>query len=102
MLYFFLDVIELLYVAGGLAVILFAIPPLGNAFAKVWLKITKAIGQFNAFVLLTLIYFIMVTPMGWLKQLFGKDELVLKNKNKASLFVERNYTYSKSDLENIW
>jgi hypothetical protein len=101
-LYFILDVFELLYVAGGVAILLFAIPPLGNAFAKVWLKITQAIGHFNAVVLLTLIYFIVVTPMGLLQRLFGKDELTVKRKERSTLFFERNHSYTKEDLDKIW
>ena len=69
---------------------------------KVWLKFAEVLGRINGSILLTLIFFIFLTPIAFLMRVIKKgDELSLK-KPEGSNYTERNHQYRAKDLENIW
>ena len=79
---------------------------LSDAFAglvtKGWLKFAEILGRINGSILLTIIFFIFLTPIAFLMRIFKKgDELSLK-KPQGSNYAERNHLYTGKDLENIW
>ena len=68
----------------------------------VWEKIAKVIGTVNSYLLLSIIFFIFLTPIALLMKLLNnKDSLRLK-KPTDSNFFERNFKFKKEDLVNIW
>lgn len=70
--------------------------------AWIWSKIGLALGFINGNILLSIIFFIILTPIALvMRYLAGKDNLVLK-KPKGSVFVTRNQKYVAKDLENVW
>ena len=78
------------------------IPPLERLIVWLWGKFALGLGWFNTRVILSVVFFIFLTPFGLLSRVFSKKSgLKLKN-DSNSTFVERNHTYSKKDLENIW
>ena len=51
---------------------------------KGWIKLGEILGKFIAPIVMGFIYFIVITPIGILLRLFGKDLLNIKfNKNKS-------------------
>lgn len=73
-----------------------------SAIVWVWEKFALALGWINTRIILSLVFFIFLTPFAVLARLFSKNSnLKLKNKENTT-FVERNHTYTKKDLENIW
>tara|TARA_Y100000816_G_C25728263_1_gene383648 strand:+ start:62 stop:331 length:270 start_codon:yes stop_codon:yes gene_type:complete len=53
-------------------------------FKKGWIKLGEILGKVIAPIVMGFIYFIVITPIGILLQLFGKDLLNIKfNKNKS-------------------
>jgi len=94
----FIIVATVIGVAGVLS------PFLAGIIAKVWYKLAEILGRINGFIILTILFYLFLTPLAWLSKLFKKDELQLKKKTDpdASYFVERNHTFSKKDLENMW
>jgi hypothetical protein len=42
-----------------------------------------------------MLFFLLITPVGVLTRLFGRDELLLKKKNKKSYWLERPKTDEK-------
>ena len=77
------------------------IPPIGNRIVWGWYKLAEGLGWFNSRVLLSLVYYLIVTPIALLFRLFGNDPLLLKD-TKGSMYQFRDHTYSKEDLENPW
>lgn len=70
--------------------------------AWAWSKIGLALGYINGNILLSIIFFIILTPIALVMRfLAGKDNLLLK-KPKDSVFTIRNYKYEAKDLENVW
>jgi len=90
----------LFYIALGVGVASF-IPPLERLIVWIWDKIAMVLGWINTKIILSIVFFIFLTPFGLLSRLFSKNALQLKQSSKTT-FVERNHTYTKKDLENIW
>ncbi|MGK0137203.1 MAG: hypothetical protein ACI9DJ_000647 [Algoriphagus sp.] len=79
---------------------------LSEAFARIvtnaWLKFAEILGKINGAILLTAIFFIILTPIALLMRIFkGSDELNLKKQSKTN-YATRNHTYQGKDLKNIW
>ena len=75
-----------------------------NAFryaAKIWLGFSHLLGTIMSRIILSIIYFVMVTPVGLIRKICGSDSMMLKTwkKNTDSVFESRNHTYSKNDIE---
>lgn len=90
----------LFFVALGIGVASF-FPPLERLIVWIWGKIAMVLGWINTKVILSAVFFIFLTPFGILSRIFSKNALQLKQDSKTT-FVERNHTYTKKDLENIW
>jgi len=70
---------------GAILLLLALIKPLWlNPLRLVWDRIGHVLGIINTYVLLTLFYFVILTPLSLIMHLFGKDILKLKrNKNNT-------------------
>lgn len=94
------DSIYLVY-ASGITGLLCFIPAVGNRIVWGWFKLAEYLGWFNARVLLSLVYYLIVTPIGFIFRLAGNDPLLLRDKKK-SIYTSRNHSFKKEDLENPW
>ena len=87
--------------AAGIAGLLSFISPVGTRIVWLWYKVAEVLGWLNSRVLLSLVYYLFVTPIAFLFRLFGNDPMRLKD-NKGSMFEPKEHTYTKGDLENPW
>lgn len=71
---------------GGLSV--FA-PSLLGPVQTVWMQVAHALGWFNTRVLLGIVYFLVMTPIGIVMRLLGRDPLDRRVGDRASYWVER-------------
>jgi hypothetical protein len=62
---------------------------------KIWFKFRILLGNFVSLTILSIIFFLIVTPTSLLMKLFGKDLLSLKRNNRKSYWIERSKTKSK-------
>ena len=78
---------------GGLALVgcvLFLFPVRARPVYRGWLKVAHGIGRGVTLVMLTLAYFLVITPSAWIKRIFGGRPLPLKpDRQAASYWVER-------------
>ena len=76
-------------------------PRLYKPIAVVWLGLAEILGTIVSKVLLAIVFFVVVTPVGILRRWMGKDSLKLRafKGSEASVMVERNHTYTGSDME---
>ena len=65
---------------------------------KIWFKFGIFIGKIISPIIMGIIFFLVVTPIGLIMRLFGKDELNLKYSNKKSYWIEK--TGPKSKMKN--
>ena len=68
----------------------------------IWFKLAFALSQIIPNILLSLIFFLILTPIALLSKLFNvKSEFKSKNIDK-SLFAETNRVYKKDSFERAW
>jgi len=67
----------------------------------IWLSISKILGTLISKVILSIIFIIMVLPVGYLRRIIGKDNLKLREfkKDSKSVFINRDYLFTEKDLE---
>jgi hypothetical protein len=81
----------------------FLAPAIVRPLADGWAFIGKTIGRITTPILLTIVFIVVVTPLGLLLRLFGSDPLRLKRDPKASTYwIERKQkTFSPEDFERL-
>jgi hypothetical protein len=101
LLMLFLENLRLVWPAIVLLVITILWPMAFHPLARIWFIISKGLGTLGSMLVLSLLYFTLVYPIGKLRQLMGADSMKLLRwkKNDGSIFHERNTTYQRSDLE---
>lgn len=84
-----------------LLVITMTAPDLFRPFAKFWFGFSHVLGSIVSRVLLTLLFYIMVMPVGLIRRALGKDAMQLMKwkKGKTSVFHDRDHLFSRQDLE---
>jgi predicted membrane protein len=101
--YFIFKINALLFISLGIAIIAITSDYLTEKIAWAWMKLAQLLGLINGKILLSIIFFLFLTPIAFLYKLKGKNNLNLKkNKPSDSYYSLRNHEYSKEDLENIW
>jgi Saxitoxin biosynthesis operon protein SxtJ len=77
------------------ALLLFAgllIPSAARAFHKAWMRFASALGHLNSRVLLSLMYYLVMTPYGFVMRLAGRDALRRRAKRQESYWIRRKAT----------
>jgi len=77
------------------------VPRIYTPLGYLWFGLSNILGAVVSRIILSIIFFTIVTPVGLLRRLGKKDSLQLKmfKKSRHSLYAERNKVYTKSDLE---
>ncbi len=74
----------------------------GGLITKFWLKFAAILGVINGKILLSVIFFIILTPVAFLMKLAGKTALIIGKKSGDTIYTERNHEYVSADFENTW
>ena len=76
-------------------------PSLFKPLARIWFGFSHILGGVVSKVLLTLVFFIVVTPIGLIRKVFGADPMKLSiwKKSSNSVLVDRNHSYTTEDIE---
>lgn len=90
-----------MYASIGVLVLDMTAPVLFKPLGYVWFGLSRAMGAVVSRVLLAVIFFVMVTPVGLLRRAMGKDTLRLRQwkKSRDSVFVTRDHAYTPQDIE---
>jgi len=67
---------------------------------KLWVKFGHALGWINARIILGIVFFVMVTPIGLVMRLAGKDLLRMRTKKSASYWILRDKPLDPQSLRN--
>jgi hypothetical protein len=67
-----------------------------------WGKLDWLLGEISNRVLLTVIYFLVITPVALVRRMRKRDRLTRFEGGATSNFVVREHTFQKKDLENTW
>ena len=91
-----------LYVSLGIGVLGILSSRVRDVIDNLWGLLTKILSYIVPNIILTLVFFLFLTPVAFLAKLFGKkDPLKLKNK-EASLYVTQEKQFSKKSFENMF
>ena len=71
--------------------------------AELWLRVTNLIGTTITIIIMTLIYYLFLTPIALLYRLLRKNQVMLKkDKNIVTYYNDYNKTFTKRDFEKMW
>ena len=78
------------------------LPVLLKPIQKIWMVLAILMGWFMTRIILIILFYLIVTPIGLLARLFGKDFLNTKfNKNPDSYWIsKKTITFDKRNYEN--
>ena len=87
--------------AMGALVLTMVWPAVFKPLAKIWFGLSHFLGTIVSKIILSLVFFLIVTPMGLIRKAFGADPMKTKQwKNgEGSVLVERKHLYIKEDIE---
>jgi hypothetical protein len=92
------------FLPAGLALLLvnMVYPKAFTPVATLWFGLANFMGRIVSTIILSVLFFVLVTPVGLIRRLMGADALQLKKwKNgKDSVFVVRSDLIQGKDLEN--
>ncbi|MCP5046507.1 MAG: hypothetical protein GY940_04995 [bacterium] len=91
------------YVIAAAALVLnMVIPSMYKPFAVFWFGLARLLGTVMPKIILTVIYILLVLPVGGIRRMLGKDALRLKKfkKDDSSVFTHRDHQFQPSDIEN--
>lgn len=96
-----LDKPRFFVIAIPLLVINMIYPLFYRPIATIWLGLSTLLGTIMSKLLLSLMFFIIVTPIGVMRKILGADSLNLKiwNKEKKSVFKIRDHTFEAEEIE---
>lgn len=91
----------LLFPAIICLVLTMTLPAIFKLWARVWFGLSHALGTVVSKVLLTIVFWVVVVPIGRLRRMSGRDAMrgKLWKKDGSTVFIERNHTFTKEDLE---
>ena len=77
---------ELFYIIGiFLLIFTMAVPKIFKLLSLIWFGISKFLGTIVSKILLSVIYAVLVIPVGFVRKILGKDTLKFKNFKKIVL-----------------
>jgi hypothetical protein len=91
----------LIFLAIVFLIIAMTYPLIFKPFAILWFALSTALGTVVSKIILTVLFFIVVLPIGLVRRAMGKDSMQIKSWKKAndSVFRVKNHRYEANDLE---
>ena len=72
--------------------------------AVCWFGLSTMLGKISSFIILSVLFIVLVVPMGLFRKISGRDILKLKQfkKSRISVMTERNHLFGSDDLVNTF
>lgn len=77
-------------------------PYLSTKIEWLWMGLARVLGYIVPNILLSLVYFLILTPLALLARLFSKKDPLQLKKPANSTFRDMDKVFNKSSLENPW
>jgi len=92
---------DLIPVAFGVLLLVMLWPRPFAPLARLWFGFSELIGTLMSRIVLSIVFFGIVTPIGLLRRLLGYDAMRRQawKAGESSAFVVRNHRYSEEELE---
>lgn len=94
-----LEILFLLAIVFLLATMTY--PLIFKPFARIWFALSTVLGTVVSKVILTVLFFVLVLPIGLARRLSGKDPMQIKGwkRGHESVFRTRDHRFVAKDLE---
>ena len=91
----------LILLAVAFLLVAMTYPPIFKPFAKLWFGLSTALGTVVSRIILTIVFFTVVLPVGLMRRMLGKDAMKIKlwKKDNTSVFRRRKHRFAAKDLE---
>lgn len=85
----------------GFLLVTMTAPGLFKPFARFWFGFSHTLGAVVSRILLTILFYLLVTPVGIIRRLLGKDAMQLKSwkRSRGSVFQDRDHLFTAQDLD---
>lgn len=91
------------FLAAGIVVLVLDMiaPALFKPAARLWFGLSHVLGTVMSKIILGLVFYLVLTPMGLVRRMLGKDAMQTGKwkKDAASVFRVRNQTFTAKDVE---
>lgn len=102
-LYFIFDAQPALWIAAALGCITLVSPRLTHYITSAWQALIHAVGFFLSYGILTVVFFLILTPLAIMNRLFAaQSPLQLRKKLGGTYYILRNHRFSAPDFEKPW
>ena len=83
-----------------LTLITLIVPIVFYPFATVWFWLSKILSAIGSRIILTIVFFIVVTPVGLIRKLLKRDSLKINQfkKSTKSVMTDRDHIYTAGDF----
>ena len=87
-------------IAGTVVLCFSVVPVAAVAFHRWWMAFSSALGYVNSRILLSLVYYLFISPVGAVARLLGHDPLDRRRARQASYWIPRTKPrQSRQDFE---
>ncbi len=92
---------QLIVVAIALLIVNMIYPKIYKPFAVVWFGLSRILGTVSSKIVLTIIFYLIVAPVGVFRKIIGIDSMQIKRwkKDDASVFKTLDFVYQPEDIE---
>jgi hypothetical protein len=91
------------WLPAGIVLLLLSMlwPPVFKPLARIWLGLSHVLGTIVSKIILTLLFYGLVTPIGLVRRLAGADSLQLRRwkADDSSSFTPRDHVYQAEDMD---
>jgi hypothetical protein len=92
----------LIYTCLGVGVSSILSKYIANKIHFIWWQLTKLLSAIIPKVVLTILFYLVLSPIAWLSKVFGNNTTIQLKDDSESTFVERNKPFMKQDFEKPW
>ena len=80
------------------------VPRILFPFAVIWYGIAEILNRISSWLVLHVVFFVLVVPVGMIRKWRGRDTMKLKEfkKSRLSVMTLRDHLYESSDLKNTF
>lgn len=94
--------LPLIVIASLLVLLSIVTPNLLSPVYKVWMKIGKILGRINSFLILSIIFYLVITPVGFIYRIFKADSKKFTYKSGNSYWIKRLQGNPKEDMKRLF
>lgn len=91
-----------LYAALTIGVSSLMFDSVADIILKGWMKIAEVLGFINTRILMSLVFFIFLTPFALLQRVLSRKNFLSLKDSDSTVFHTRDHEYKPEDFDNIW